>query len=246
MSTAAAVVDDGKQQRRKPSCLAKTFFAAVDGGICGAAIGSLMATGPAMANGLFNGGLRHIMRSGMASAVSVGGFMATFNGGVCSLEKARAKRDVVNPFLVGFGIGVAGAVPGYVQPLPNAPWAYRNPRALIGGGVGSAMLCSFFWMLSHSGGERLPAEPASDASGAGAVQPTVAPPVPLPAQAQDGLAQVVPVEALPVETPVLSDGLAQMPAAASFEQPPPPAPTADGTEARGATSEHITDPWAAK
>ena len=141
-SAPAAAADDGGKPRRPVSCLAKTIGAALDGGIFGAAIGGLMATGPAFSHGLMNGGMRFIMRSGMQSALSVGGFMATYNGGICSLEKLRARRDVVNPFAVGFGIGVAGALPGYLQPLPNAPWAFRNSRALVGGGFGSAMLCS--------------------------------------------------------------------------------------------------------
>ena len=146
-----------EQPRRKASCLAQTVGSLIDGGVFGAAIGSLMATGPAFSQGLFNGGLRIILRSGLQSALSVGGFMSVYNGGICSFESLRSKRDVLNPFLVGGLIGVAGGLPGFVRPLPTAPWAYRNPRALVGSGLGSAMLCSFFWMLSAGGLERPPA-----------------------------------------------------------------------------------------
>ena len=43
--------------KRRISCLAKTIGSGIDGGIFGAAIGSLMATGPAFSHGLLNGGL---------------------------------------------------------------------------------------------------------------------------------------------------------------------------------------------
>ena len=154
-----------EQPRRKASCLARTVGSLIDGGVFGAAIGSLMATGPAFSQGLFNGGLRIILRSGLQSALSVGGFMSVYNGGICSFESLRSKRDVLNPFLVGGLIGVAGGLPGFVRPLPTAPWAYRNPRALVGSSLGSAMLCSFFWMLSAGGLERPPAperQPAAE------------------------------------------------------------------------------------
>ena len=75
-SAPAAAADDGGKPRRPVSCLAKTIGAALDGGIFGAAIGGLMATGPAFSHGLMNGGMRFIMRSGMQSALSVGGVMA--------------------------------------------------------------------------------------------------------------------------------------------------------------------------
>ena len=124
-------------KRRQRSCLAQTIGSAIDGGIFGGAIGSIMATGNALQLGLTNGGFRLILRSGAASAVSIGGFLATYNGGVCSLERWRKRRDVVNPFIIGGIMGVAGAVPGYLTPHPAAPWAYRNPRALVSGGFTS-------------------------------------------------------------------------------------------------------------
>ena len=32
---------------------------------------------------------------------------------------------------------LAGALPGFLTPMPTAPWAYRNPRALAGAGKNS-------------------------------------------------------------------------------------------------------------
>ena len=101
--------DDAPPKRRQRSCLAVTISAAIDGGIFGAAIGSIMASGSALQLGIANGGLRLLMRSGMASAVSVGGFLASYNGGVCYLERFRRKRDVVNPAVVGGVSECAGA-----------------------------------------------------------------------------------------------------------------------------------------
>ena len=46
-STAPA---EGAPPKRKPSCLARTIGSALDGGIFGATIGSLMATGPAFSS----------------------------------------------------------------------------------------------------------------------------------------------------------------------------------------------------
>ena len=240
---ASAEPQQGK--KRTASCLAKTVGSLLDGGVFGAAIGSLMAAGPAFSQGLFNGGLRFLVRSGLQSALSVGGFMATYNGGICSLERLRAKRDVVNPFLVGGLIGVAGSVPGFVRPLPNAPWAYRNPRALVGSGLGSALLCSFFWLLSNGAGERqpapAPAEPAAEATRVSAL----APPASLPTPTADGFPQFdSPVETQAVETPGFSDGLAKPPAGLGVT-PLAAAAARAGAEAPSG-SEQITDPWAAK
>ena len=138
-------------KRRQRSCLAVTISSAIDGGIFGAAIGSIMASGSALQLGFANGGMRLMLRSGMASAFSVGGFLASYNGGVCYLERFRKKRDVVNPAVVGGVMGMAGALPGYLHQNPQAPWAYKNPRAVIGGGMTSALLCSFLWSMSHMG-----------------------------------------------------------------------------------------------
>ena len=128
----------GGRQRRPRSCLGVTLGAALDGAIFGSAIGAFMAAGNAYRAS--SGGLKILLRSGAASGMSVGGFLATYNGGVCSLEKLRTRKDFVNPFIVGGFMGVAGAVPGYLQPLPAAPWAYRNPRALISSGFTSCVL----------------------------------------------------------------------------------------------------------
>ena len=242
-----AAPEQQQEKKRTGSCLARTVGSLIDGGVFGAAIGSLMATGPAFSQGLFNGGLRILLRSGLQSAVSVGGFMSVYNGGICSLESLRSKRDVVNPFLVGGLIGVAGAIPGFVRPLPTAPWAYKNPRALVGSGLGSAMLCSFFWMLSAGGLERQPAPERQPAAEPAAERQPIpvpaarAPPASLPTQSTDGYPQFdSPVETQAVEMPGFADGLAEPPAGFAA------AAARAGAEAPSSGSEQISDPWAAK
>ena len=245
--SAMAAPEQPQEKKRTGSCLARTVGSLIDGGVFGAAIGSLMATGPAFSQGLFNGGLRILLRSGLQSAVSVGGFMSVYNGGICSLESLRSKRDVVNPFLVGGLIGVAGAIPGFVRPLPTAPWAYKNPRALVGSGLGSAMLCSFFWMLSAGGLERQPAPERQPAAEPAAERQPIpvpaarAPPASLPTQSTDGYPQFdSPVETQAVEMPGFADGLAEPPAGFAA------AAARAGAEAPSSGSEQISDPWAAK
>lgn len=148
--SAVAPPDDAPQKRQR-SCLAVTVGAAIDGCIFGGAIGAIMSSGTAFQAGLTNGGLQVILRSGAASALSVGGFLASYNGGVCTMERMRSRRDVVNPFIVGGVMGVLGAVPGYLRPHPAAPWAYRNPRALVSGGLTSCVaVCRTCMHLSIS------------------------------------------------------------------------------------------------
>merc|ERR1719198_1372017 len=50
-------------------------------------------------------------------------------------------------------MGLAGALPGFLTPMPTAPWAYRNPRALAGAALSSGALCSFFWWFSNGARE---------------------------------------------------------------------------------------------
>eukprot|EP00966_Prymnesium_polylepis_P065268 1514896-Prymnesium_polylepis.1 len=78
-----------------------------------------MASGGALQLGFFNGGLQLMMRSGMGSAMSVGGFLASYNGGVCSLERFRRRKDAANPFVVGGAMGLVGAIPGYLVQSPQ-------------------------------------------------------------------------------------------------------------------------------
>uniref|UniRef100_A0A7S0E8Y0 Mitochondrial import inner membrane translocase subunit TIM22 n=1 Tax=Phaeocystis antarctica TaxID=33657 RepID=A0A7S0E8Y0_9EUKA len=248
-----AAPEQQQEKKKTGSCLGRTVGSLIDGGVFGGAIGSLMATGPAFSQGLFNGGLRILLRSGLQSAVSVGGFMATYNGGICSLESMRSKRDVVNPFLVGGLIGVAGAIPGFVRPLPTAPWAYKNPRALVGSGLGSAMLCSFFWMLSAGGLERQPAtapaaEPAAAERQPVPVPAARAPPASQPTQPADAYPQYdSPVETQAVEMPGFADGLAEPHPPVGFAAAPlAPANPGLGADLAPSGSEQISDPWAAK
>lgn len=97
-------------RKKERSCLALTIGAAVDGGIFGAAIGAIMASGAALQAGFTHGGLRLILRSGFATAISVGGFLGSYNGGICTLERFRKRRDAINPAIVGGIMGVVGAV----------------------------------------------------------------------------------------------------------------------------------------
>eukprot|EP00316_Scyphosphaera_apsteinii_P009014 CAMPEP_0119307530 /NCGR_PEP_ID=MMETSP1333-20130426/8002_1 /TAXON_ID=418940 /ORGANISM="Scyphosphaera apsteinii, Strain RCC1455" /LENGTH=243 /DNA_ID=CAMNT_0007311093 /DNA_START=31 /DNA_END=762 /DNA_ORIENTATION=- len=157
---------------QKPSCLAKAIVSAIEGGIVGSIIGSLMACPAAISLGISGTALRLIFQGGVRSAFQLGGFLACFNGGICSMERLRDQRDAKNPFIVGGVMGVAGALPAYLMPLPSAPWSYRNGRALAGAGISSALLCSFFWSFSQSSKEShptpvpaapLPVQPQSDA-----------------------------------------------------------------------------------
>jgi len=129
---------------------------AIDGSILGGAMGAIMASRSAFELGAAGGGARFIGLSAVRSALSFAGFLASYNGGTCALESARGKRDVWNPFMVGGFIGVGGALPGWMTPLPHAPYLYRNNKALVGAGLSSALLCSFFYFIS-SGGSREPA-----------------------------------------------------------------------------------------
>lgn len=228
-SAAAPPEGSAAPKRRERSCLAVYIGSALDGGVFGAIIGALFATAPAVSHGLLNGGLRFIGASAMRSGFSLGGFMATYNGGVCSLEKARGTKDVLNPFVVGFGSGVVGALPGYVHPMPQAPWAYRNPRALLGGGLGSGLLCAFFWGLSRVGRET--AAPAEEEKAA-APQPPSAPLVRPPA--------AVPQMPKPVETEFLDAAGAPPAAAPDFATFAPP------PDQQGGDAEALRDPWASK
>ena len=73
------------------------------------------------------------------------------SGGVCSLERTRGRRDVLNPFLVG---GLMGAI-GSVQRVDfhDGQTKHRgfsvNPRAMAGSAVSSALLCTLFWYVQQ-------------------------------------------------------------------------------------------------
>ena len=142
--------------RRKRSCLGTAIVSFVDGGIFGAAIGSIIASAQAI-SGITGGtetigsAIKHVLRSGSRSALSLGTALASYSGGVCSLEKARGKSDVVNPFLVG---GILGAF-GSVQRVEVHDGQHMrkvfaaNPRAMLGGSVSSGLLCSLFWYIQQ-------------------------------------------------------------------------------------------------
>uniref|UniRef100_A0A7S0L0E6 Mitochondrial import inner membrane translocase subunit TIM22 n=1 Tax=Coccolithus braarudii TaxID=221442 RepID=A0A7S0L0E6_9EUKA len=109
-----------------------------------------MASRAALSIGLHADAVRLVFGGAVAGAMQFGGFLAVYNGGICTTERLRGKRDMANPFVVGGVMGVSGALPSFVQPTSSAPWAYRNPRALAAAGLSSAMMCSFFWSLGSS------------------------------------------------------------------------------------------------
>ena len=94
---------DDETRKRRPGCLARAIGSGLDGGIMGGAIGAIMASGTALQAGFSGGGLQLLARAGFRSAISFGGFLASYNGGICSLERMRGKRDFINPFVVGGG-----------------------------------------------------------------------------------------------------------------------------------------------
>ena len=109
----------------------------------------------------------------LRSAISLGGFLSFYNGGTCSLERARGKKDAFNPFAVGGLIGIAGGLPGYLTPMPHAPYLYRNTRALAGAGLSSALLCSALPFLFGGGTPREEAPgPTSRRRSRGASRPS--------------------------------------------------------------------------
>ena len=163
------------RRTEKRGCLARTIGSAMDGAILGGGLGGIMAMGQAATHGISASAISLVVRSAIRSGLSLAGFLAAFNGGTCSLESARGKSDVFNPFAVGCAIGIAGALPGWIAPLPHAPYLYRNNRALAGAGLSSAMLCSFFYFLS-GGAREVPAvlaPPAAVPSGFAGMPPPV-------------------------------------------------------------------------
>jgi len=148
-------------KRRQLSCLGKTVIAFIDGGAFGAAIGGIVASAQgvsSLASGTesFVGMIRGIAGSGMRSGLSLGGALAGYTGGVCTLERTRGRRDGFNPFLVG---GLMGAL-GSVQRIEYHDGQHRgralsiNPRAMLGSSVSSAMLCTLFWYIQQPGRNR--------------------------------------------------------------------------------------------
>jgi len=239
------------EPRQRRSCLAKAIMSGVDGGILGGVIGSLMASRAVLSVGLSVESVKLIARSGVASAFSFGGFLAVYNGGICSLERFRKRRDMANPFIVGALVGVGGAIPGYLTPQPQAPWAFRNPRALFGAGLSSALLCSFFWSLS-SGSSSSSESPASSPTSPPSEQ---AAPALEQLQAKQSLPALSSPRTLPSNTS-LDEG--QLPEAAGAVDPPlaeglsdpalpEPSSLPEALPAyQTAPSEQLQDPWASK
>ena len=142
--------------KRKRSCLSTAIISFVDGGFFGAAIGSIIASvqglsGLAAGTESIRGVVMHILRSGGRSGASLGFALGSYSGGVCSMEKARGKSDVVNPFLVGGVLGAFGSVQRVdVHDGQSMRRVFAaNPRAMLGGSVSSGLLCSVFWFIQQ-------------------------------------------------------------------------------------------------
>jgi len=237
-----------KEQREQRSCLAKAVASGIDGGLFGGAIGLIMTSRTALSFGLSVHSLRILVAGTVSSAVSFGGFLACYNGGVCSLERFRRRRDAVNPFVVGGVIGVAGALPSYATPQANAPWAYRNPRTLVGAAFSSGALCSFFWVLSRGGQPQALPEPAAPTPPELPASSQL-PPLPLPSSQPLEPQQANPPPALVMNEASGGDwGRDEMPARldgpADVAAPPP----GDGPrlQAQSPSNEALNDPWASK
>ena len=120
----------------------------------------------------------------------------TDSGGVCSLEKWRARKDPLNPFLVG---GVMGAFNG-VQRLEVHDGQTRrrvlsiNSRVAMSSGLSSALLCTIFWYINQPSKKQLEAQQEAQAAAAAAAAAAQQQQVPVPARA--GLPPLPPIEPL--------------------------------------------------
>ena len=146
------------QRRAKLSCLGKSILSFVDGSTLGATIGGIISSVQAMSglsagNETLGSAVRHVGKSTLKSGFSIGGAIACYNGGVCSLENARGKRDAANPFLVG---GLLGALSSFsFQEVHDGQFKRRmltfNTRSATGAAISSAMLCTLFWSMQQPG-----------------------------------------------------------------------------------------------
>ena len=182
-----------------------------------------------------------MLLNAVRSGLSFASFLATYNGGTCVLENARGKRDVFNPFVVGGGIGLAGALPGWMTPLPHAPWTYRNNRALVGAGLSSALLCSFFYMLSAEPSRqelRQPTTGVAPPAGQNATPPMLQPVMPPPVGQSAGMDfyQPPPLKGKDYESSLSSGWMPHTPESSELD------------EERSATfgKEDLIDKWATK
>jgi hypothetical protein len=142
--------------KRKRSCLSTAIISFVDGGFFGAAIGSIIASvqglsGLAAGTESIRGVVMHILRSGGRSGASLGFALGSYSGGVCSMEKARGKSDIVNPFMVGGVLGAFGSVQRVdVHDGQSIRRVFAaSPRAMLGGSISSGLLCSVFWFIQQ-------------------------------------------------------------------------------------------------
>ncbi|CAI5725907.1 unnamed protein product [Peronospora destructor] len=77
---------------------------------------------------------RSLARLSMRNMLGFASFLGIFGGVSCTMEKARGKKDLLNPFVGGFTAGMA-ILPGEL----------RNPRTL----VTAAFLCGSASMALH-------------------------------------------------------------------------------------------------
>jgi hypothetical protein len=189
--------DGAPQRKRQRSCVGTAVVSFVDGSFFGGAIGGIIASASAI-GGIMSGAesvgsaFMHVIRSGGRSALSLGSLIAGYNGGVCTLERLRRKRDVANPFVIG---GIMGFV-GSVSRIEVHDGQHKrrvlalNPRAALSGALSSAMLCSVFWWMQRredTDTSRVPEPSAPTAPGSGRV-PAMAPDAstrPAPLQSED-------------------------------------------------------------
>jgi hypothetical protein len=192
-----AQADGSSKRKRQRSCVGTAIVSFVDGSFFGGAIGGIIASASAI-GGVLSGGesvgsaFMHVLRSGGRSALSLGSLVAGYNGGVCTLERMRRKRDVANPFVIGGLMGLVGSVSRV--DVHDGQHKRRvlalNPRLALSSALSSAMLCSVFWWMQRrdDGDAARVAEPPS----------TAPPPVPgavrVPAAGQDASSDPFPAQ----------------------------------------------------
>lgn len=253
-NTAAPIAAAPK--KRQLSCLGKALISFVDGGMFGAAIGSIVASAQAVtsvASGADSipSAARGVFRAGWQGGLRLGAALAGYSGGVCSLEKMRGRRDAANPFLIG---GVMGAL-GTVQRVDyhDGQTQHRrvlsvNPRAMMGASLSSALLCTMFWYLQtpsrHAREQRV--EDQLQPEKMPPQVPTTIPEAPVDEQLRAAAPAVDSSGAIyttPFETPSTPRSELLDPLTPSSETLTAPTPVIEP----GASADYqLQDPWAAK
>ena len=128
-------------------------------------------------------------------------------GGVCSLERWRARKDALNPFVVGGLMGVVGSIQrvDYHDGRTKSRAFAINPRAMLASGTSSALLCTLFWYINQpSKKQREAQEQALAAAGRQAQQ---VPPLPQqPGQAATLAGAAAAAAGVPAAAPIAAAG----------------------------------------